>query len=188
MNKLIILCGKSATGKSTLEKMLLEDMSIRRLISYTTRLPRSSETEGVDYIFIDNNEFDMMKEYNLFLETTEYEMITDKGNRKVQYGTHKDDLNLDVSSYVCVLNPEGARQMKDKLGDRVVSVEILREKEDRLDSAYNREEGVNADEILRRFKADDTDFEDFYTDYSIMNTDLDKSLKLLEMIIESECR
>lgn len=52
MNKLFILMGKSASGKSTLESRINEIGLAKKVISSTTRKARSYEEDGVDYYFI----------------------------------------------------------------------------------------------------------------------------------------
>ena len=44
----VIICGRSGTGKSTLEEELI-GMGYGRIISCTTRPPREGEKDGVDY-------------------------------------------------------------------------------------------------------------------------------------------
>ena len=51
--KIYVLIGKSATGKDTLYRKLLEDARIdfRPIITYTTRPIRKGEQNGVEYFF-----------------------------------------------------------------------------------------------------------------------------------------
>ena len=48
---MIILVGESASGKSTIEKILTEKYGYKKTISYTTRQPRDGEINGVNYHF-----------------------------------------------------------------------------------------------------------------------------------------
>lgn len=48
--KTIVLFGKSGTGKSTIEKMLITE-GYKKAKSLTTRTPRDGEIDGVDYYF-----------------------------------------------------------------------------------------------------------------------------------------
>ena len=54
MGKLIVLMGKSASGKDTIYKLLLADKSLklRQLVPYTTRPRRVGEIEGEAYHFV----------------------------------------------------------------------------------------------------------------------------------------
>ena len=82
---LYIIVGNSGSGKSTLAKDL-KDRGYNRIITYTTRPKRPGEIHGVDYFFIDREEF--LKRYNNdeFIGPTKY-----AGNF---YGTLKSDLEI----------------------------------------------------------------------------------------------
>ena len=51
---LIVLVGKSASGKTTLEKYISDNFRYEKIVSHTTRPKRESETDGVEHYFIDN--------------------------------------------------------------------------------------------------------------------------------------
>ena len=55
---LFIISAPSGSGKTTLCNRLAESMGkINRSISMTTRPPRAGEKDGIDYIFIQKEEF-----------------------------------------------------------------------------------------------------------------------------------
>ena len=58
--KIYVLIGKSATGKDTLYRKLLEDARInfRPIITYTTRPIRKGEQNGVEYFFRTKEEYE----------------------------------------------------------------------------------------------------------------------------------
>ncbi len=67
--KLVILSGPSGVGKDTvLERWSQANPLVVRVIAFTTRLPRTGETEGVDYHFVTQAEFDEMARQGAFLE------------------------------------------------------------------------------------------------------------------------
>ena len=55
MGKIFCIMGKSATGKDTIYKKLLQndELNLRRIVSYTTRPIREGEREGIEYHFTD---------------------------------------------------------------------------------------------------------------------------------------
>ncbi len=58
MYKIIVLFGKSASGKDTILKWILNNIeNTSGIVSYTTRPPRDYEVDGKDYYFISNEEF-----------------------------------------------------------------------------------------------------------------------------------
>ena len=64
MAKIYVLMGKSATGKDTIYKKLLErdNLHLQEVVTYTTRPIRENETEGMEYHFVDKSFFKQCKE------------------------------------------------------------------------------------------------------------------------------
>lgn len=64
MGKIICLMGKSAVGKDSVFKRLLEDRSLglRTIVPYTTRPIRDGEHNGVEYYFTDEVGYEKYKE------------------------------------------------------------------------------------------------------------------------------
>ena len=54
---MIILSSPSGAGKTTLVKLISEKKNFYISVSHTTRTPRSNEINGVDYFFINKNQF-----------------------------------------------------------------------------------------------------------------------------------
>src|SRR5690606_20588273 len=71
--KLIIISGPSGAGKSTIVRQLLREapFPLRLSVSATTRAPRPGEQNGVDYYFIDKEEFERRRQAGEFLECKE---------------------------------------------------------------------------------------------------------------------
>ncbi len=68
--QLIIVSGPSGAGKSTVVKLLLQQcpLDLVSSISVTTRQPRDSEQEGVDYFFVREDRFAELRQAGEFLE------------------------------------------------------------------------------------------------------------------------
>ncbi|MBQ7249983.1 MAG: guanylate kinase [Bacilli bacterium] len=93
---MIILVGASASGKTEIAKKLFSNHGMKKAVTHTTRLIRPSETPDVDYHFVDEAQFLVMKEKDLFVETTLY-----NGNH---YGCSK----AEVGDEKCIiLDPNG---------------------------------------------------------------------------------
>jgi guanylate kinase len=73
IRNLIVLSGPSGVGKSTVLKRLVERHSdrLRLSVSATTRPPRPGEVDGVDYYFLNPEEFARRREAGEFLECCE---------------------------------------------------------------------------------------------------------------------
>lgn len=74
---IIAICGKSATGKTSLAKRLINflinnDYPVNFIISDTTRPLREGEKHGIDYNFIDPYDFQLRKKNQEYLETTQF--------------------------------------------------------------------------------------------------------------------
>jgi guanylate kinase len=68
-NFLIVVSAPSGGGKTTICKAILERMrTIDYSISFTTRKPRHTETNGVDYFFVSEEKFQKLIEAGDFLE------------------------------------------------------------------------------------------------------------------------
>jgi guanylate kinase len=66
---LLILAGPAGSGKSTLcDRLVAEDASFSRVITTTTRAPRSGEIDGVHYHFFTPEQFDQKIAAEEFLE------------------------------------------------------------------------------------------------------------------------
>jgi guanylate kinase len=95
-------------GKGTLIKGLLERApGLQLAVSATTRQPRESEVNGVDYHFLSEGDFDRRVALGEFVEHAEY-----AGNR---YGTLKSELERPAQGIVLEIDVQGARQVREHL-------------------------------------------------------------------------
>jgi guanylate kinase len=125
-----IISAPSGAGKTTLARKVMEALpGLRFSVSYTTRPPRTSEKEGVDYHFISPDIFREMVERDQFLEWAEV-MGHDYGTARVDLKaleTEGVDLILDIDT-------QGAKKAKEKLADSILifilppSIEALEER------------------------------------------------------------
>lgn len=183
MRKLIVLVGESASGKSSIEKELI-DFGYNPIISYTTRPAREGEVDGVDYHFITDKEFNSMKEKGEFAEVGKY--------NDGFYGTVKTDYLKSTSNDVCdkvvVLTPHGLRQIKKIYKSDIVSFHIKVPRRDRLVKMLQR--GDNIEECFRRSTSDVGQFDGIEDDVDFV-IDNDKyklspchiALDIIELLI-----
>jgi len=115
----LILIGPSCSGKSKIQRELFDHFSFERIISATTRQPRTGEIPDVDYYFITKEVFDAHVNQGHFAEYDEYSQ-----GRK--YGSFKDDYNVTDMNQVVVLTPNGFRSVIRRIDnpDNVRSVYI----------------------------------------------------------------
>lgn len=161
MGKIIYIMGKSASGKDTIFRKLLEEeeFSFRTLVPYTTRPMRSGERNGVDYFFTDEEGLARIRQEGRLIEARAYQTVHGVWN----YFT-VDDGQVDLAnySYLLVGTIESYRRMREYFGPAAL-VPVLVELEDglRLQRALDRERRQNEPkyaEMCRRFLADAADF------------------------------
>ena len=108
MARVFVITGPSGVGKGTLIRGLMERLGELELsVSATTRRPRPGETQGVDYWFLSDEEFDERIAAGDFVEWAEY-----SGHR---YGTLRSELDQRTSSGIPVvleIEVQGARQVR----------------------------------------------------------------------------
>lgn len=157
---MIVLVGESASGKSSIERNLVEKHGYNRVISYTTRKPRAGEHDGVDYHFITEETFLKLRDKGFFAETAVY--------NGWYYGSAKDDCTDDK---VAVMNPHGLRQVRNIDGINVTAFYINVPRRDRLIKILQR--GDDIEEAYRRSVHDDGQFAGIEDecDYVIHNPD-----------------
>jgi guanylate kinase len=179
---LYIVSAPSGSGKTTLLRQLIAGFdSLIFSISYTTRAPRQGESDGVDYFFIDRDEFLRRVEAEEFLEWAEYQ-----GNL---YGTSRGFVEEKVStgcSVILDIDVQGARQVREQVPG-AVTVFLLPPSYAELERRL-RERGVQDDETIRMRLAiarrEITRYRDY--DYIVVNEELSESLALLGAIVRSD--
>ena len=123
MGKLIIFSAPSGTGKSPIINWLMAEHKELRLafsISCTSRQPRGTEKDGVEYFFLSPEEFRQRIANGEFLE---YEEVY--ANRF--YGTLKSQVERQASegqNVVFDVDVKGGCNIKQHYGDRALSVFI----------------------------------------------------------------
>jgi len=140
----VVLIGASASGKSTLQTMLIKrEPCFKKVVTYTTRPPRDGEVNGVDYHYITNEEFDKLVNEGFFAEHNSY--------REWSYGTPKHELMNDNENHVIVLTPAGYRELKK---NNIETLSILIDVDRRSRLINNLKRGDNIEEAYRRSLSD----------------------------------
>lgn len=111
--KLFIITGPSGVGKGTILKKFFENNhNIIYSISETTRKPRPGEVHGVNYFFVEKEDFEKSIENDEFLEWAKY---SDN-----YYGTKKNFVLKALSQGADVLleiETQGAKKIMEKFPD-----------------------------------------------------------------------
>lgn len=152
-NNKIIIVGPGGSGKDYLRKKL-ESKGWKYGILYTTRPMRSSEKFGVDYYFVNDTQFNYMKETNQLVESSIFA-------HGWQYGT---SLEVWESHNLFVMSPNSLKQIKEKFGLKDTFVIYLNTPEDVRRARLTLRQ--DADGVERRLTTDRLDFESF-SDFDI---------------------
>ena len=125
----IILMGKAASGKDTLQKELISQ-GFERVVTATTRQPREGEQDGVDYHFFQNSDFESMIIRNELVEYTAF--------NKAYYGCPKTSIDFEKDQCI-ILEPKGAQNFVNVFGrDTFFIVDIQLDEEVRKLRAEGR--------------------------------------------------
>ena len=162
MASIYVLMGKSATGKDTIYKKIIEraELHLQEVVTYTTRPIRKNETEGVEYHFVDKEFFDKCKEKNNIIEYRMYNTV-----HGTWYYFMVNDGQIDLQSekkYIIIGTLESYEQIRRYYGKGVVKpIYIEIDDVERLIRALNREKEQSTpkyEEMCRRFLADSKDY------------------------------
>lgn len=158
--KIFFVMGKSASGKDTIYKKLLEYFpELKTVTLYTTRPMREGETEGVEYHFIREEQLEAMKSEGRVIEMRTYQTMYGPWS----YATVEDgQIDLSQGSYMMIGTLESYESIRTYFGENgAVPIYIEVEDGERLIRAVNREKqqkNPKYTELCRRFLADETDF------------------------------
>lgn len=160
MGKIYYVMGKSSSGKDTVYKKLKEQYpEFRSVVPYTTRPIREGEKDGVEYYFVEEEQFRAMKDDGKVIESRSY-------NTKCGIWTYftADDGQIDLSAadYLLIGTLVSYQALREYFGEEAI-VPVYLEVEDglRLARALERERRQKKPkyaEMCRRFLADEEDF------------------------------
>lgn len=150
---MIVLCGRSCSGKDTIKKELI-NRGYHNIVRYTTRPIRDGEADGVDYHFITEDQFhDIMFHENPDMRFVETECYQVANGDFWWYGTRKCDLQCNA---VLTANPKNL--------SRILAVEEVNpfvfyiHANNNVLHSRSIARGDDRNEAERRMRADDTDF------------------------------
>lgn len=176
---LFIISAPSGAGKTSLVKRLVNDVvHLEPSISYTTRQPRLSEKQGRDYHFIDQRQFQTMKESSLFLETAEvFGQFYATAKSDVASMLMQDDVILEIEW-------QGARQVRAHTEFDIVSIYIVPPSLDDLAIRLRKRSEDSDDVIAKRLKQASEDLSHCQEyDFIVVNDDFEVAADELRSIV-----
>ena len=177
--RLFVIAAPSGAGKTTLVKALTtRNPGLRFSISYTTRPQRRNEAHGVDYLFVDKEEFDRLRSADALLESAEvFENC---------YGTSRQQVEEHLTAgnnVILEIDWQGAQQVREAMPE-CITVFILPPSREELERRLRNRGTDTSDVIDRRLRdalSDMSHWTEF--DYVIFNDDLDRAVADLEAVL-----
>ena len=153
MRNILVICGKTASGKNLVRDILVEKYNYNPIITYTSRPPRKGEKQDITYHFISTDEFIEKINNGFFAEWKDY--VTNDGIW--YYGTALDDCINATDNDVIILTPDGVRDLK-KNGVNAIVIYLY----SNLNTIKHRLKfrGDDEKEVERRISSDIKDFKD----------------------------
>ncbi|TVP81787.1 MAG: guanylate kinase [Puniceicoccaceae bacterium] len=186
--RLIIVSGPAGSGKTTVcQRMLSEFDSLQRVVTSTTRPPRSGELDTVDYYFFDRETFQAKIEAGEFYEYATvhsklYGTLRKEVQRKLAAGTDLL-LNIDVQG---AAHMRTTAQQDPLLQGRVTTVFIMPPSFEELEARLRGRDTDAEEEIQRRLQvARDEMQQSEHYDHVILSGDPDADFAALKGIYEA---
>lgn len=172
---MLVLFGKSCSGKSTIQKELLH-LGMAPILEYTTRPPRENEKEGEGYHFITERNFLNLCKKNFFAVNKSYKVYNGEIWR---YGIAGQDLS---DGKVIVTNPKVLGMLKKNKNTHPIVFYINTDENIIWGRLLTRKD--NIDEAQRRMIADREDFMNIenFADYIIENNGIKNPEELAKEI------
>ncbi len=181
-HKLIVFAAPSGAGKTTIAHRVLQRFSdqLQFSVSSTTRPARAGETDGVDYDFLSDTDFDAYVEKGDFIE---HEAI-----HGWKYGTRKSRIEEQLESGVGVLfdvDVLGALSIKRLFPEALliyIDVPSMEELRRRL-AGRKREDDSEVERRLQRYEFERSRADRF--DRIVMNDDLERATAEVFEIVDA---
>lgn len=182
---LIVISGPSGAGKGSIVSQLLKELNIWLSISITTRSKRPSEIDGVDYYFLDDNQFQQLVKDDALLEYAEVH------DHKF-YGTPKEPILEKINDGIDVIleiDIVGAKKVKETYPEAIFIFIVppsMKELKKRLIGRHTE----SKDKIIERFKTAYKEINELSKyNYVVVNDQLECAVNKVKAIIMAEkCR
>ena len=180
---MLVLSSPSGAGKTTISRRLLEiDSNLTMSISATTRPRRPAESDGRDYIFVSDDEFDQMSARDEFLEHAEVFGYRYGTRRGVVEGALEagEDVLFDVDW-------QGTQQLAERAGEDLVSIFILPPTREELERRL-RTRAQDSDEVVHERMAKAANEMSHWReyDYLLINEEFEVSVDRVRSILTAE--
>ncbi|OGD25795.1 MAG: guanylate kinase [Candidatus Aminicenantes bacterium RBG_19FT_COMBO_65_30] len=175
---LFVVSGPSGCGKSTLIKKVRRSLGdLGFSVSHTTRPPRPSEKDGVDYHFVPEKTFERMVREERFVEHARvHGHLYGTSRAEVERKGRRGDVVLDI-------DVQGARQVRSRLPGAVL-IFVMPPVAGELRRRLERRQEDNPEAVERRLRnarAEIRAYDEF--DFVVVNDDLARAAADLKAVI-----
>jgi guanylate kinase len=181
---MVVISGPSGVGKDTVvDRMQERGLPFHFVVTATTRARRSSETEGVDYLFLSQTEFERMIQAGEFIE---HAMV---------YGEHKGIPRRQVQQalasgidVVLRVDVQGAKTIRE-LHPEALLIYLTTRSEDELVERLKRRRTESPEKLQLRLDAARAEFDYLpLFDYVVVNseTQVEAAVEAILAIIQAE--
>lgn len=180
---MLVLSSPSGAGKTSISRALLQrDPLLQMSVSATTRPKRPGEVPGVDYLFVDAEEFNLMVNRDEFLE---YAKVF--GN---YYGTPRTPVEAALGAGRDVLfdiDWQGTQQLDARAPKDLVTIFILPPSTRELERRLHTRAQDSAEEVAKRMAkaADELSHWPEYH-YVLVNHALEQTIQQVQAILQAE--
>lgn len=176
-----MISAASGAGKTTVvNRLLAQDQQFSRVITHTTRKKRPGEKDGIDYHFVNKDEFEQMMAQDAFVE---WAKVYDN-----YYGTSKqgiDDLIEQGQHVLLVIEWQGAKNIK-KLYPHAQFILMLPPSMEELKNRISRRGGDTSDIAQRIELAKHEIKQMLWYDQVIVNDDIEQCTKDLVLALNDQ--
>ena len=180
-NRLIIISSPSGAGKTTICKLLIKKMKNLILsVSYTSRKKRNNEINKKDYVFINENKFNILNKKGFFIETAK--------NFRNMYGSPFSNINLANrmnKNLLFDIDWKGARKIRGKFKkNKIIDIFILPPSKKELRKRLIKRGSEDKNEINLRLSYALNEMKHFKEyKYVIINENVNETIKKIMNII-----
>ena len=182
---LIVISSPSGAGKTSICKELLRlDRKIKPSISVTTRKPRNNETNGVDYIFVSDSDFNEQISKGNFLE---YANVF--SNKYGTLASTTEKLLSDNYDVLFDIDWQGTQQLSQN-NNNILTIFILPPNKAEIERRLKKRETENSESInivserMSKFEDELSHWKEY--DYVVTNDDFEKCISEILNIISAE--
>ena len=178
-NIMVVLSSPSGAGKTTITKKIQQKFSSFKIsVSHTTRKPRPTEVDGIDYNFINEKSFKDKIKKNFFYE---YAKIFDN-----YYGTSKNvvDTLIKTNDVIFDIDWQGNKQLSKFKQLNLIKIFITTINKDSLKKRLMARNQDSVKEVEKRLNSYGTDVSHWIDyDYIVVNENLENCFRQIENII-----